>query len=128
MAGSQGDKYYDVFLKYRLWLSTKDGIGILGEGRLALLKEIDKTGSLKAAADNLSISYRKAWGNIKHAEEMLGFVLVEKHRGGKSGGKSQLTDEGRNLLNAYDELKEDFETSIKEITRKFFRKINKKEN
>ncbi len=126
MAGSQGDKYYDVFLRYRLWLSTKDGVGILGEGRLALLKEIEKTGSLKAAADNLNISYRKAWGNIKHAEEMLGFVLVEKQRGGKSGGKSQLTDEGKNLLSAYDELKDDFELAIKDITRKFFKKINKK--
>ena len=126
MAGSEGDKYYNVFLKYRLWLSTKEGIGILGEGRLALLKEIEKTGSLKAAADNIGISYRKAWGNIKHAEEMLGFVLVEKHRGGKSGGASQLTSEGKNLLNAYHELKVDFDKSIKEITRKFFRRINHK--
>ncbi len=125
MAGSQGDKYYNVFLRYRLWLSSKEGIGILGEGRLALLKEIDKTGSLRAAADNLNISYRKAWGNVKHAEEMLGFPLVEKHRGGKSGGNSQLSEEGKKLLTAYEELKDDFEEAIKEITRKFFNKINK---
>ena len=125
MAGSQGDKYYNVFLRYRLWLSSKEGKGILGEGRLALLKEIDKTGSLKAAADNLNISYRKAWGNVKHAEEMLGFPLVEKRRGGKSGGNSKLSEEGKILLTAYEELKIDFEKAIKEITRKFFNKINK---
>ena len=125
MAGSVGDKYYDVFLKYRLWLCTKEGDGILGEGRLLLLKEIDVTGSLKSAADNLKISYRKAWGNIKESEELLGFKLVEKQRGGKDGGNSQLSPEGRMLLEAYYELKEDFDQSIKKITKKFFNRINK---
>ena len=125
MAGSVGDKYYDVFLNYRLWLRTKDGDGILGEGRLLLLKEIDITGSLKLAADNLKISYRKAWGNIKESEELLGFKLVEKQRGGKDGGNSQLSPEGRRLLEAYNELKEDFDQSIKKVTKKFFNRINK---
>ncbi len=125
MAGSVGDKYYDVFLKYRLWLCNQKGDGILGDGRLALLKEIDTTSSLKSAADNLKISYRKAWGNIRKAEELLGFKLVDKQRGGKDGGNSQLSPEGRQLLEAYDEFIEDFDKSINKITRKFFNKINK---
>jgi molybdate transport repressor ModE-like protein len=124
MAGSVGDKYYDIFLEYRLWLSTKKGKGILGEGRINLLKEIDRTGSLKSASENLKISYRKAWGNIKEAEELLGFKLVEKQRGGKDGGNSQLSEEGKQLLAAYDELKMDFDRSIKKITKKFFHRIN----
>jgi len=125
MAGSIGDKYYDVFLKYRLWLCTKNGEGILGDGRLALLREINKTGSLKSAAENLRISYRKAWGNVKQAEELLGFKLVKKQRGGKDGGNSQLSPEGQLLLEAYEELKIDFNKSIKKITKKFFNRINK---
>ncbi len=125
MAGSVGDKYYDVFLRYRIWLCTKEGEGILGEGRIELLKEIERTGSLKSASDNLKISYRKAWGNIKEAEERLGFKLVVKQRGGKDGGNSQLSDEGQQLLAAYDELRTDFDKSIKKITKKFFNKINK---
>ena len=125
MAGSEGDKYYNIFLKYRLWLCNQSGEGILGDGRLALLKEIELTGSLKSASDNLSISYRKAWGNIKEAEELLGFKLVIKQRGGKDGGNSQLSPEGIQLLAAYDELKADFDQSIKKITKKFFNKINK---
>ena len=125
MAGSIGDKYYDIFLKYRLWLCNQEGEGILGEGRLALLKEIDSTGSLKSASDNLKISYRKAWGNIKEAEERLGFKLVIKQRGGKDGGNSQLSLEGKQLLAAYYELRADFDLSIKKITKKFFNKINK---
>ena len=124
MAGSVGDKYYDIFLEYRLWLSTKNGKGILGEGRINLLKEIDRTGSLKSAAETIKISYRKAWGNIKEAEELLGFKLVEKQRGGRNGGNSELTEEGKQLLAAYDELKADFDHSIKKITKKFFHKIN----
>ncbi|OQY05872.1 MAG: hypothetical protein B6I20_00255 [Bacteroidetes bacterium 4572_117] len=125
MAGSVGDKYYDVFLKYRLWLSTTNDKGILGDGRFALLNEIDITGSLKSAAEKTNISYRKAWGSIKEAEEQLGFKLVEKQRGGKDGGNSRLSPEGKQLLEAYTELKEDFDQSVKKITKKFFNKINK---
>ncbi len=128
MAGSIGDKYYDVFLKYRLWLCNQSDEGILGDGRFELLREIERTGSLKSAADNLNISYRKAWGNIKQAEELLGFTLVIKQRGGKDGGSSQLSTEGVQLLAAYDELREDFDQSIKKITKKFFNKINKNGN
>ena len=51
MAGPKGSKYYDVFLKYRIWLENNSGEGILGDGKLELIKTIGELGSLKAAAD-----------------------------------------------------------------------------
>ena len=72
----------DVFLRYKLWLSAVSGEGIIGEGQYQLLREIEKKGSLKAAAECLGTSYRKAWGDIKNAEELLGYDLTEKVRGG----------------------------------------------
>ena len=126
MAGSKGDKYYNVFLDYRLWLKTIDNLGIMGDGCFSLLFEINNSGSIKEAADKLEVSYRKAWGTIRKSENMLGFKLVDKKRGGKDGGHSVLTDEGMNLIQAYSELKSNIDDSIKKVTQKFFHKINHK--
>jgi len=104
----------DVFLRYKLWLSAVSGEGIIGEGQYQLLRSIEANGSLKAAADELGTSYRKAWGDIKNAEELLGYELTEKQRGGKDGGKSTLTDKANNLLEAYDALHKKMDTAIEE--------------
>ncbi len=127
MAGSKGAKYFDVFLDYKFWLQTKDGSSILGQGVVELLKNIKTEGSIQKAAIKSQISYRKAWGNIKKAEEILQFSIVEKKRGGVDGGKSLLTPDGENLLNAFEELKKGFDKSIYDVAKKFFRDLNTKE-
>jgi molybdate transport system regulatory protein len=125
MAGSKGTKYYDVFLKYKIWLAHNETT-ILDEYLLCLLDEIEKSGSIMKASKELNVSYRKAWGDIKKAEEVLGFHFVEKTRGGKDGGTTVLTDDGKNIVNAYKELKSDFNESVSRITKKFFNTINSK--
>ncbi|MCB2196527.1 MAG: LysR family transcriptional regulator [Bacteroidetes bacterium] len=125
MAGPKGSKYYDVFLKFKVWLENTEGESILGNGKFELIDYIDQLGSLKAAADKLGISYRKAWGMLKDAEEKLGFCLTEKHRGGQHGGNSVLTTEGKELIEAYKELLVEFDEAIYQITKKFFNKVNK---
>lgn len=125
MAGPKGSKYYDIFLKFKVWLENTKGESILGNGKFELIEGIDQLGSLKAAADKLGISYRKAWGMIRDAEEKLGFCLTEKHRGGQHGGNSVLTPEGKELIEAYKELLLEFDDAIYQITKRFFNKVNK---
>lgn len=124
MAGTKGSKYYDIFLRYHIWLTHEKKGDIIDHAKFRLLQLIDKKESLKAAANELGISYRKAWGDIKEAEQQLRFALVEKFRGGEKGGKTVLTDDGRKLIEAYQELTEEMESATKRITRKFFHKIN----
>ena len=57
--------------RFKLWLSTKDVEGVFGDGKWRLLKSIDAEGSLKAASESLRISYRKAWGDLKKAQDAL---------------------------------------------------------
>ncbi|MBC8146632.1 MAG: LysR family transcriptional regulator [Bacteroidetes bacterium] len=113
----------DVFLRYKMWLSAVSGEGILGDGKYRLLRTIEEKGSLKAAADTLGMSYRKAWGDIKKAEKLLGYDLTDKHRGGKDGGKSILTDKAKNLLEAYDALHKKMNTAIEDASIEFNEKI-----
>ena len=97
-------KYSNIRVNYRVWLSTKDDQEILGDEEWQMLKIIAEMGSLKAAADEMKISYRKAWGDLRDAEQKLGFPLIEKTRGGEQGGSSTLTEEGARLINAYNEF------------------------
>ncbi len=109
----------DVFLRYKLWLSAVSGEGIIGEGQYQLLRAIEEKGSLKAAAEELGMSYRKSWGDIKNAEELLGYELTEKQRGGKDGGNSLLTDKAKKLLEAYDALHKKMDTAIEDAYEDF---------
>lgn len=113
----------DVFLRYKLWLSAVSGEGIIGENTYAILKAIDQTGSLKSASEKLGVSYRKAWGDIKNSEELLGYDLTEKHRGGVGGGASKLTSKAQNLLEAYDTLHKKMDTAIEDAYEDFKDKI-----
>jgi molybdate transport system regulatory protein len=124
MAGPIGSKYFDVFLKYRFWLTTTTESEILGEQLLRLLKDIESLGSISAAALKNDISYRKAWGDIKNAEESLTFAIVEKKRGGKEGGITTLTPDGKHLLTAFEELTAEFDKSVHNIVKKFFHSLN----
>ncbi len=97
-------KYNKFRVNYKIWLDNIDGTGILGEGKVELLKQIDKTKSLSAAANILKISYRKAWGDIKNAEQMLGINLIIRKRGGEFGGASELTEDCVKIIEAWDNL------------------------
>jgi molybdate transport system regulatory protein len=96
----------------KLWLSSKDIEGVFGDGKWRLLKAIDRTGSLSAASKSLRISYRKAWGDLNKAQDTLNVALVEKQRGGKIGGKTTLTGEGKKWVKAYAKFRSDVEKAI----------------
>ncbi|MBI9068581.1 MAG: LysR family transcriptional regulator [Salinivirgaceae bacterium] len=124
MAGSKGSKYYNIFLDYQITLEHKEQGNLLDEYCFKLIKKIQETGSLKAAADELEVSYRKAWGNVEEIEKGLGFKLLERQRGGASGGKTSLTPDGEKLIAAHEELRTEFNTAIRMITKKFFNTLN----
>jgi molybdate transport repressor ModE-like protein len=126
MAGSKGSKYYNIFLDYSISLEHKEKGNLLDDYRFSLLKEVKDTGSLKAAADKLNVSYRKAWGDVEEIEAGLNFKLLERQRGGAQGGKTTLTQEGLKLIAAYGELRKEFDDAIYKITKFFFHTLNDK--
>lgn len=121
------DKQTDYKLFYRLWLTNAEGKSILGDGKIRLLKQIEKDASLSAAATSLGMSYRKAWGDIKKAEETLGFELTIKERGGSNGGGSCLSPKGQQLIQAYSDLHIDMKEAIESAFHKFQNKIDERD-
>jgi 8-oxo-dGTP diphosphatase len=87
-------------LKAKAWLE-KDGSFLLSDGRAEILKLIGETGSLANAAKEMKMSYRHLWGIIKEMEDAQGEPLVISERGGATGGKTELTEAGKKLLEEY---------------------------
>jgi molybdate transport system regulatory protein len=125
MMGRVKPSKFEIFLNYKLWLSSVTGEGIIEEDRYKLLQLIKVKGSLKAAADDMKISYRKAWGDLKKAEELLGYELIIRQRGGKAGGQSQLTDKAVKLLEAYDVLHTRMDDAVEQAYEEFKDKTKK---
>ena len=90
-------------IKSRIWIEFEDNV-LLGEGRARLLKAIDKKGSLSAAAKSLKISYKKAWDMIDAVNKSAKEPVTITSTGGKGGGGAQLTNYGKSLINAFDDI------------------------
>ncbi|MBR7058476.1 MAG: NTP transferase domain-containing protein [Stomatobaculum sp.] len=72
----------------------------------ALLQQIDRCGNVREACEKIGISYSKAWGMIRLAEEGLGGKIVERRAGGKDGGGASITERGRKLTELYQRYEE----------------------
>lgn len=91
-------------VRSKIWLEL-DGEPFLGAGREQLLRLIHQRGSINAAAQELGLSYRKAWSQLKAMEEKLSQPLVARCKGGMGGGESTLTAVALDLLDRYDRLR-----------------------
>lgn len=63
-----------------------------------ILQAVERTGSLHKATAGLRMANSSAWLIINAADQELGFPLLERTVGGRRGGGSALTPEGRKLL------------------------------
>lgn len=89
---------------FKMWFEI-GGRYVLGEGTYTLLDQIKQKKSISAAAKATNMSYRHAWNLIKEVEKHLEKPVVKSQKGGKHGGKSELTKAGLSLLNRYRKLK-----------------------
>jgi molybdate transport system regulatory protein len=87
----------------RLWFEEKEKV-LFGDGRLQLLQAVESAGSLAAAARELNMSYRAAWGRLHASEDRLGFTLVE--RGSEGRRAMVLTPVARELMTQYAKLRD----------------------
>ena len=79
-----------------------NGQRFFGEGPARLLHLVEETGSLRGAALSMGMAYTKALKIVKQAEAALGIPLTQRSAGGKDGGGSCLTPEGKEWLTRYD--------------------------
>lgn len=104
-------------VRSKIWLEI-DGEPVFGQGREKLMRLIQKTSSINAAAKEMGIPYRKAWTYLDAMEKRLGFPLVNRLKGGAGGGESTLTPQAVTLLEKFDLLQKGFNDTV---NRKFMK-------
>jgi molybdate transport system regulatory protein len=113
----------NIEVRSKVWLQ-KGGSPLMGAGRAELLRAVERTGSINAAAKELGMDYRRAWGLIDSMEKRLNFKLVIRRRGGSGRGTS-LTDEGRRVLDLYERLERRAQESIDRQFGSIFKRSSK---
>jgi molybdate transport system regulatory protein len=73
----------------------------IGPGKVALLEEIARSGSISAAGRVLKMSYRRAWELVEDLNRHLGTAVVSTAAGGSGGGGARLTEAGEALVTEY---------------------------
>jgi molybdate transport system regulatory protein len=86
----------------------------LGPGKIDLLRAIEAHESISKAAKSLGMSYMRAWTLVKIMNAVFREPLVELKRGGAQGGKAQVTDLGRVVLELYSDLVEKCQAASQE--------------
>ena len=112
-------KHNGLAIRSKIWIEV-DGEPVFGRGRRFLLEAIDSHGSINQAAQEVDISFRKAWGHIKAMEDRLGVKLVDRKTGGKNGGGATLTSDARKFLERYEALEKGIQEYVDERFKKIF--------
>ena len=73
----------------------------IGPGKVAVLEEIARSGSISAAGRALGMSYRRTWELVEELNRSLGTPVVETAAGGSGGGGTVLTRAGKAVIERY---------------------------
>ena len=84
-----------------------DPEGRIGPGKIALLENIDKHGSISAAGRAMDMSYKRAWDLVDEINRICRQAAVERQTGGKYGGGAVLTAFGISLVTRYRKIERD---------------------
>lgn len=96
------------------------GEKFFGEGPARLLHGVEDNGSLRAAAMSMDMAYTKALKLIRNAEKALGYPLIRRSAGGRDGGGSSLTEEGKEWLERYEAYRDACKLSNSRLYLEFF--------
>ncbi len=97
-----------------LWFH-KSNQKYLGGDRIRLLEKIDELGSITKAAKDVGISYKTAWDVINMINNLAEKPLVDRLTGGKGGGGTSLTAEGKKVIKQYKTIQEEHQKFLSNL-------------
>ena len=85
-------------IRFRIDFGSENGVG---PGKIALLEQIERCGSLSQAARKLNMSYRRAWQLLESLNSSFVEPVALTSKGGRGGGGAKLTLLGERLIHVY---------------------------
>ena len=83
-----------------IWLRKAEEV-FLGNDRIGLLEGIGEHGSISKASRAAGISYKTAWDVVNALNNLSDVPLVRRTAGGRGGGGTLLTEEGKETIRRY---------------------------
>ena len=96
----------------------------MGPGKLSLLRAILGTGSISAAARQMSMSYRRAWLLVDTMNRCFQKPLVVASPGGKGGGGATVTEFGRLVMDTYENMEGKATAAVRQEIKGFSRLLS----
>jgi molybdate transport system regulatory protein len=97
-------------LSLRIDIDAKSRIG---PGKIRLLENIRKFGSISAAGRAMDMSYKRAWDLVDEINRVGGQAAVERQTGGRNGGGAALTPFGLSLVARYRKIERDAASAVR---------------
>jgi len=91
----------------------------MGPGKADLLRAIDETGSISAAARHMEMSYRRAWLLVDTMNQAFKSPVVVTLTGGRAGGGAAVTEFGKDVLRRYTAMEAKASASVARELRSF---------
>ncbi len=100
------NKTSQLNLSGSLWFNRNDRKFLCGD-RINLLEKIDELGSITKAAKSVGICYKTAWDMVSLINNLAEKPLVDSLTGGRGGGGTCLTEEGKRIVAHFRIIQED---------------------
>lgn len=107
-------------IRYAIRVQILAETSFFGSGVAELMQLVDETHSLHKACEHMHMAYSKGRKIIRFAEMNTGFPLLESKAGGFNGGGSEVTDQGREFLMCYLNLKAELDENGDKLFKKHF--------
>jgi molybdate transport system regulatory protein len=104
-------------LNGRLWLEGP-AERFMGIGRLELLEKIHRLGSISKAAQEMEMSYKRAWDLVNSMNQQARRPLVVTQTGGKRGGGAVVTADGQQMIQEFEALQARFQAFLEAETQR----------
>lgn len=111
-----------LYVKTKTWMENQRKELLFGKGKTEILLEIERTGSIAKAAENLEMNYKKAWSHIKLLQQNLDDVLVITQKGNGENSGTKLTPKATEYITKYKQLQREIEEFANERFKELFLK------
>jgi molybdate transport system regulatory protein len=91
----------------------------MGPGKAELIRRIEQTGSISAAARAMGMSYRRAWQLVEALNRDYREPVVATAVGGQRGGGARVTPFGRRLVARYRAMEDKASSAIAADLKRF---------
>jgi len=112
MAKAQKPMLRKTTLQLSLRIDFAPGLR-LGPGKIRLLEQIARHGSISAGGRALKMSYKRAWELVDEMNTIFGVPVVSPKTGGAKGGGATLTPQGKSIVAHYRAIEKSAQVSAR---------------